>query len=185
MTYKEFYDAVASFRNRFQERDLEVYLRTLYQLLQPYKERGITTEQLLTLLETAFSAEAPAFKEEWFSYTAPPDLNVMQKKLTADTIRDKVDRSIVTELSGYEFAEATLLFQIADLRRMIGKQLEDENRYFGVTSETGNSWYNFDPFTYLECGACGLADNSDDEDTFLLMSWETLGFFLEMGRIYE
>ena len=58
-------------------------------------------------------------------------------------------------------------------------------RYFGIDSETGNRWYNFDPMTNLECGARCILDNEDDEDKEFIVSWQTLGELLEMGRIYE
>jgi hypothetical protein len=31
---------------------------------------------------------------------------------------------------------------------MKGKQLEDEWKYYGIDSETGNRWYNFDPVLF-------------------------------------
>ena len=69
---------------------------------------------------------------------------------------------------------------------MRGKQLEDKMRYFGVTSETGNLWYNFDPFTNLECGLRGTLDNEEEEEeSDFSPTWQYLGELLETGRIYE
>lgn len=33
--------------------------------------------------------------------------------------------------------------------------LQNQLRYFGIKSPRGHEWFNFDPFTYLECGADG------------------------------
>ena len=66
---------------------------------------------------------------------------------------------------------------------MQNKQLENELRYFGVDSETENRWYNFDPFTNLECGAAWLLSGREDQK--MNVNWKTLGILLETGRIYE
>jgi len=65
---------------------------------------------------------------------------------------------------------------------MKGKQLENKYRYFGIQSETGNYWYNFDPFGNLECGARCMEDNETNFDD---LNWSFIGELLENGRIYE
>ena len=46
--------------------------------------------------------------------------------------------------------------QIEDLRQMARSgQLKDEYRYFGINAPGGDPWFNFDPVTYIECGAAG------------------------------
>ena len=65
------------------------------------------------------------------------------------------------------------------------KQLYDKMRYFGIKSETGHRWCNFDPMTNLECGARCILDSEDDNENDFVVSWQTLGELLEMGRIYE
>jgi hypothetical protein len=34
-------------------------------------------------------------------------------------------------------------------------QLQNELRYFGISAPSGRYWYNFDPRSYIECGAAG------------------------------
>jgi hypothetical protein len=87
----------------------------------------------------------------------------------------------------YDYTIAVIKFQIAELHKMQGKQLEDEWRHFGIDSETGNRWYNFEPDSILECGMRCYLDHGDDEsnDEEFEVSWLTLGDLLEMGRIYE
>ena len=49
--------------------------------------------------------------------------------------------------------------QIRELRVMAEHgALGDPMRYFGVTGAGKRSWYNFDPLTFLECGAAGYFD---------------------------
>jgi hypothetical protein len=56
--------------------------------------------------------------------------------------------------------------QIEDLRAMAKcGQLEDEFRYFGIDAPSGARWYNFDPYTYIECGAEGAFGGWQEEDT--------------------
>jgi hypothetical protein len=89
-------------------------------------------------------------------------------------------------VQGIDYAIAVIGFQIAELHRMAGKQLENEDRYFDIDSETGNRWYNFDPHTNLECGARGLGfagtDEEDEAPETVDYSWRLPGELLETGR---
>jgi hypothetical protein len=68
---------------------------------------------------------------------------------------------------------------------MRDNQLKNKYRYMGVSSPTGNSWYNFDVFTYLECGTRGMGDNNREGVESSACDWATLAVMLELGRIYE
>lgn len=184
MTANEFYEQISNLSDHFKNRDLETYLLSLLALVEQEKDSNITAELLLKLLQDAFISEPTAFKEEWLSITAAPDENMMSKKFTHPELSAAIDKSIISDKSGIDYSIAVLQFQIAELHKMRGKQLEDKTRYFGIDSETGNRWYNFDPMTNLECGARCIIDSSDDEKE-LVVSWQTLGELLEMGRIYE
>ncbi|MHC4734580.1 MAG: hypothetical protein ACYTDW_08995 [Planctomycetota bacterium] len=55
--------------------------------------------------------------------------------------------------------------RIQDLRDMAeNKQLENEYRYFGISAPSGRYWYNFDPLTYIECGAAGSLSGWEEGD---------------------
>ena len=86
--------------------------------------------------------------------------------------------------SRYCPACAVIIFQVAELHRMRGQELQNELRHYGITSETGYSWYNFDPLTLLECGAQGLEDRLGEE-TAVAEDWSLLGDLLDLGRYYE
>lgn len=86
---------------------------------------------------------------------------------------------------GLAYSAEVIKFQLAELSRMRASgQLADESKFFGIVSPSGHGWYNFDPFSLLECGARGLMDHAG-EDAPVRGSWEMLGELLEMGRIYE
>jgi len=58
--------------------------------------------------------------------------------------------------SGFQKWKAQVEQQIQDLRQMEQSgQLQDEHRYFGINAPSGRDWYNFDPLSYIECGAAG------------------------------
>src|SRR5262249_16943074 len=60
------------------------------------------------------------------------------------------------DASGFTAWESSVLGQIVDLREMAEQRiLEDEQRYFGIYSPRGHSWFNFDPCTFLECAVAG------------------------------
>lgn len=86
---------------------------------------------------------------------------------------------------GLAYSAEVIKFQLAELGRMRASgQLADESRFFGIVSPSGHGWYNFDPFSLLECGARSLMDH-EGEDAPLRGGWEMLGELLEMGRTYE
>ena len=86
---------------------------------------------------------------------------------------------------GLAYSAEVIKFQLAELSRMRASgQLADESKFFGIVSSGGHGWYNFDPFSLLECGARGLMDHAG-EDAPVRGGWEMLGELLEMGRMYE
>ncbi len=64
---------------------------------------------------------------------------------------------------------------------MKDKELQNEGKYLGLNSPTGNRWYNFDVFTYLECGTAQF----DADDKLGDCDWTFLAYILKLGRIYE
>ncbi len=55
--------------------------------------------------------------------------------------------------------------QIKDLREMKESgQLERDDKYFGMDAPSGNRWYNFDLFGYLECATAGAFGGWEDGD---------------------
>lgn len=86
---------------------------------------------------------------------------------------------------GLAYSAEVIKFQLAEFNRMRASgQLADESKFFGIVSSGGHGWYNFDPFSLLECGARGLMDHAG-EDMPVHGGWEMLGELLEMGRTYE
>ena len=86
---------------------------------------------------------------------------------------------------GLAYSAEVIKFQLAELNRMHASgQLADDSKFFGMVSPSGHGWYNFDPFSLLECGARGLMDH-EGEDAPVRSGWEMLGELLEMGRTYE
>lgn len=185
MTLNEFYQNISTLKDNFENRELETFLLSLLSLVEQKKNQNLTADLLLNLLHNAFTSEPKEFNSEWLRIKTAPNANIMSKKFTNPEINLSIDKSIVSDKSGVDYSIAVLQFQISELNKMKGKQLDDDMRYFGINSETGNRWFNFDPMTNLECGARCILDNEEDEDKEFIVSWQTLGELLEMGRIYE
>ncbi|WP_294282882.1 hypothetical protein [uncultured Chryseobacterium sp.] len=173
MTYEEFYNNLGSNTGK---RDLETYLLALLNLVEQAKEQTLSAGLLSNLLMDAFTSEPEKFNTEWLKIVEAPDEKAFINSKTNSLSR-----------SEYDYTVAVIKFQIAELHKMNGKQLDDEYKYFGIDSETGNRWYNFDPDSILECGMRCYLDHSDHENNHheFEVSWKTLGDLLEMGRIYE
>ena len=181
MIITNLYREISLFRDKYENRDLEEYLSSLLMLVEREKSQTLTPELLLKVLQDAFTFEPAEFNSDWLRITDAPDSNIMSKKFT----NPEFSSGVVPNESGLDYTIAVLHFQISELHKMRDKQLLDEYRYFGIDSETGNRWYNFDPLTNLECGAACMLDNTEDEDASVELTWQTLGELLEMGRIYE
>ena len=166
MTYNEFYRHICELPTRFENRDLETYLSALYTLVDENQNVTPNAEMLLNLVQTAFTSVPTQFNSDWLRIEQPPGNNSQ-------------------EIFGIEFTLEVIKFQISELHKMRGKQLNSETKYFGIDSETENRWYNFDPFTILECGTAGLMENFEADDREIEGNWQFLGNLLEIGRVYE
>lgn len=169
-TFKDFEKVVNELtsKNRYTYKGtLEEYLRSILFQTESKRNSQLTFDVVFEILEKAFDSEPIGFKHEWMEYCEPVDI---------ENIEDT-----------YECFLKTIIFQIADLKRMTGcGQLDNEDKYYGVTSPSGHSWYNFDPFIYLECGVRGLVDhfeigNFSEEE----IGWDLFIGLLELGRLYE
>ncbi len=176
MDAEAFYKQVISLPHTYPKRDLEEYLLALYKGVEAHKHLELTDELGLGLLMKAFEEEPLRFPEAWLSCIAPPDEYLLPDPEDTHKADD------LETIAPYEYTREVIKFQIADLHKMRGKQLENEFRYFGLSSETGKRWYNFDPFTNLECGARCMLDTGFD---FSTMDWSFIGVLLENGRMYE
>lgn len=182
MNAEEFYTQITSLSQTLENRDLEEYLLALLKIVKENKSKTLTYDLVIEMIKNAFISEPLEFKEEWLKYDTAPDENRLSKKFTNPELSQSIDKSNSSALKPYDFTIEVLKFQIAELHRMKGKQLDNEYRYFGIQSETGNSWYNFDPFGNLECGARCMDDNETDFDN---LNWSFIGELLENGRTYE
>ncbi|AWH84713.1 hypothetical protein HYN59_06075 [Flavobacterium album] len=164
MTDKDLYNRICDLQAT--DVSLETYLLSLLKLVEKEKSReDVPAELFLQILQDAFTSEPAKFNPEWLKIKKAPKEN--------------------PNASGYDYAVAVIQFQISDLRKMKGKQLDDPYKTMGIDSETGERWYNFDPMGNLECGARCCVDGGSDENEYELLDWGFLGQLLEMGRIYE
>jgi hypothetical protein len=183
-TNRELYELVRSFRSKFGDRfpPLEIYLSSLWRLVSQAQPAPLSWEQLAIWLEQAFTEAPPPFDPAWLQ--RHPNFK--------------------EGLTSYEDWEDRILFQIADLRRMVeAGLLEDEQRYFGLNSPSRSRWYNFEPLTYLECGVRGTVGGYKEDEVIVLippppgesadsaiealepLTWEMFIAILESGQWYE
>ncbi len=180
---------------RTSSRSLEVYLLAVFRLAEQYRDRNaISLSEFFHILALAFDSTPAAFNDSW---------------------RD-IYNELDIEANGYEGWNAEIIQQLVDLREMDEDgSLANEEKYFGITSSGGSSWYNFDPATYLECATAGAVggDGPDDrievpgdvltqdahgefqvvspgeisnpEVAIPLVTWDIFHRFVICGRIYE
>ena len=142
--------------------DLEHYLQSIWSSCLPLASKEPSWPELSSIVRDAFHCEPRAIPHDWFTYVEPPE---------------------ISDSSSWADFEATILYQVADLRRMRDGALNYEWRYLGVQSPTNHSWYNFDPLSFLECGLAGLSSNIVHYD--FQSNWGIFSDFLICGQMYE
>lgn len=149
---------------------LEQYLSALWQVVSAGQEKLLSDKQVVEWLGAAFEQRSPEFRQEW--------LSVQKGDLY---LRDSYDDAT------FEDWENLILFQIADLKRMDETgMLDDEYKFFGIDSPSGERWYNFDPSGYLKCAATAVFGQDNDSDREgEPFSWGDFIQFLICGQIYE
>ena len=171
-TLAQFYEAVQQLAEdrKTDPRPLEEYLRALWDLIAKEKELP-TYFRLFEMCRESYSSPAPDFDDSWMDLTEPPEIT--------ETGEDN-----------RELALHTLAFLIADLRRMeVAGTLAQGPAVLwgGVDSPTGHRWYNFQPATFIECGArggVGIA-GEDSKAEAASISWAEVASIIDLGRIYE
>ena len=178
MTIEELIDKIGETESAFKSsnKNLEEYWRSMYRAAIEIKDEKPTLQLFFELITKSINYPPLDFKPEWLNSISPPESNLFDATV-------KIGKEgVKSEFKEFEFFTKVLEFQIAELRKMKGKQLENEHKYFGIDSETGNRWFNFDPLGILECGLGGFRANGFNKD---LENWIFLGEIIEMGRIYE
>lgn len=185
MNFEEFAKEVESLPNFFKNRDLEIYLLTIYRDLNDNREKYIkikpTFDFFLEIFKNAFSEKPALFDENWLKISKSPSADILSRKFTNFNIKI-ANKDFKEHIVDFEFTIEVLKFQISELHKMKNKELKDKYRYFGIDSPSGNRWYNFDPFTNLSCGVRCMKDNEDINNP---IDWSFIGKLLEDGRVYE
>lgn len=166
ITNRDIYLHVESLTRQFSgpgRRELRDYLMALWELVsQEYAQHATLAPQpragdVVRWLEKAFKHEVPA------SVPEPPAEYPAHEPFTSTSDEAEPPGSFAQW-------EYRILRQIHELELMRQSgQLADPMRYYGIQAPNGSYWYNFDPFTYLECGVRGTMGGYEEEDVIVLI----------------
>ncbi len=171
---------VNDFKDHVPARDLISYLLALYPSIQNNKEEVLTQELLVTLLSESFSSEPMEMDPSWLSISTIPERDKMYRRTKNTEDLDSYAKPESRGWSNLAFTEEVLKFQIAELYKMRGNQLENDMKQYGVASETGTPWYNFDPLSNMSSGIRQLiARNPESAD----IDWSVIGLIFQLGRV--
>ena len=145
---------------------LEEYLRSLWGLISKHDGPEPTNGVIARLLADALNAGPAPFNDAWLAVSEPAD-RAMMKANPFDGVR------------------RTLVFQLADMRRMQAADLLDpEKMHLGVTSPTGHKWNNFETLDYLDCAMAAIGEIYGELKK-PPTGWTLLEMILDQGRVYE
>ncbi|MCE7991169.1 MAG: DUF3137 domain-containing protein [Roseivirga sp.] len=173
-------DQLAGLKEIESDYDLQTYLQALYRNILHYKGEPITQQLLVSLLSDSFSSEPLSMDDSWLMISRSPEIDKVYRET-----QDADDMGFFTKpehsgWSDFEFTEEVLKFQIAELYKMEGSQLDNAMKHYGVASETGTPWYNFDPVTNLDSGIRQLIDQQYHVDA---IDCSIIGLIFQHGRV--
>lgn len=184
MKVKDFQNQIDSWFESGRDRELKDFLLAMYPLLETHKDNEPSLKLVLEIIDKSLVSKAIETDPEWLRVEKSPSGTGLMRKLTAPGIKHLQNEFAIEDIQAraMEFTYNVIKFQVAELTRMTGKQLDNNLRSLGVISETGHDWYNFSALTVIECGLACMIDNNDDLKN---IDWSFIGHLLEDGRIYE
>jgi hypothetical protein len=153
--------------------NLEEFLRGMWGAALNNRDVKPTWELFVQIISDAWTNQPLHFDETW-----------LEIKESADDIETKTE----INLGDFDYLRGTILYQIADLRRMrIEGYFERDSvtLFWGVQSPTGASWYNWSPESFLECGTRGMIGHQGKDYSLVGCTWRDLAELLYLGQIYE
>lgn len=184
--WEKLYNEVRKLEHEFGDRalKLEEYLRSLLMLVYQNQDKKPSITLFQQMITQAFETPPIALDQEWMKITDPP-IEDYEIEFTESEV-ELVEKPSSSPEEDLAYLTHALKFQIAELNRMEGKKVGDKEPYFGLESETGHYWNNFDPFGNLESGLRGYIDNiKGGAQKADRVTWKTLAEIIELGRIYE
>ncbi|MGC4813211.1 hypothetical protein ACLQ29_22015 [Micromonospora sp. DT228] len=130
---------------------LDRFLRAWWQVSRPLSDQvRLDLDTVAAMVAAAGMVEPAPLRASWRSASFP----------------------YTHEPTTYAHWEAIVLSQIADLADFVDQGPLDKYAYFGVAAPRTagcaraltTTWYNFDPNTYLECGAAGALGGWSEDD---------------------
>lgn len=178
MKYPEFTEQVDKLQDQVRTAsNLEEFLRAMWDSILKHKDSKPTWELFLQIISQAWANKPLDFDELW---------------LSIDKSSDSVESKSGTQLDDFDYLKGTILYQIADLRRMRDAGYYEKDPielFFGVQSPTGASWYNWSPEGFLDGAMSGLTSHYSNENSGIQVSddvtWRDLGELLYLGQLYE
>jgi len=164
-SHSEFIEFISKLAELETKRSLVEYLQALWSLIQSHENEEPSFSLFEQLLSESFETNPTPFNESWLEFSRLPNPK--------------------TEIESFEFLRQTILCQIADLHRMKNMQISPVEKYSGFTLPTGNTWYNFDVSSFLECASAGLQGKRKANSSSIKCDWEDLAEVLALGQLYE
>jgi len=175
-------------------KSLEEYLRSLWGQIIQRRDEKPTYGLFIELFRSAFRAPPIPLDPSWLDQSKnPPDLllRVFSDNHLRELARGGVPLAPVKPedaQSDFDLLEATILFQIADLRKMAERRPMEEWGE-GVPSPTGHHWANLTPLMYLDGAIRGFVSHLGAghfrDTTETRCDWASLAFILTLGQMYE
>lgn len=153
--------------------DLEYFLRSLWKAILKYQDQEPSFELFQQIISESWTGEPIDFDKSWFAI-----------KENANMIEIKTS----TRMDDFEYLRGTILYQIADLRRMRDAgyfEMDGNILFMGVQSPTGSSWYNWSPEDFLNAATSALGSSNPKQNVVETITWRDLAALLYLGQLYE
>jgi uncharacterized RDD family membrane protein YckC len=169
-------DLISEYDNDFIQ-SLDKYLLTFLSTVHKYKSEIPSYQLIGRIFEQAFVYQPVEFDDDWLQINPTRFIHLEPHPKDFDNLL--VNKETNDVVSKFEVLEKTLMFQIADLKRISNGEFEikGENDTSRMVSSSGSIWVSTDTINYLKYSIYGLF-----KDTETQCDWLTLTDLIDYGR---
>jgi hypothetical protein len=172
------------------KKSLEDYLLSLWVVVEKYKDRQPSYPLFTIIISEAFDTQPCKFDKKWLAYEKDIFWDYENESYIIKEYKNGKWIVARKDVNSYEILKRTLLYQIVDFRKLPPEKLKDPQRFFGIDSGKGDTWYNFTPIDYWACAIRGMEDHLKSPvslyaSKFTKCTWAAFAGLLSLGQSYE
>ncbi len=176
MTLKEFYECIIlEIGDSLDHLSYDTFLLSLHNAIISNQHLSPNFDNFLFLIKSTATTEPSLFDTKW-NEIIDPKFTINSDNVYSDNIIESHDLDSVLNI---------IRINVAEYYPIKEQTTDSLFRINGVVTLRGNTLYNLDPYSVLECGTSCLIAHIRNIDKFVGTTWATLAYILDTGQFYE